>query len=58
MKTGKYGPEKMPYLDNFHAVSNLSVKAFHDIIIFEVDGIVSNKKKPVSKTRDFSNGFF
>ena len=44
MNTGKYGPEKMPYLDSFHVVSNLSVKAFHDSIIFEVDGIVSNKK--------------
>ena len=33
LNTGKYGPEKTPYLDTFHAVNCLMFKTVHELLI-------------------------
>ena len=39
---GKYGPEKTPYLDTFHAVFIIQLR----VHIFKLDDIKSTENKP------------
>ena len=52
--TGKYGPEKFPYLDSFHVVENIGIsKVLRSILTKETN----HQKITIKTSRSFNNSF-